>query len=114
VTWDNTKTKKDRLLANYAIQELIHSLENNNVIIVQQVIFAQIPLQLHSSVKLELIQAQDQFHAHLAMTALSVNLKSKFQILSINSAQQVSIASMILQTILNLNRDHAPLASINL
>jgi hypothetical protein len=113
VIWDNTKTKKVKHLANYAIQELIHSLENHNVIIVQLVTFAQILLQLHSSVKLELIQAQDQLHAHLAMTALSVNLKSKFQILSINSAQQVSIASMILQTILNLNRGHAPLASIN-
>ena len=113
MTWDNTKTKKVKLLVNYAIQELIHSLENHNVIIVQQVTFVPIPLQLHSNVKWEHFQSQDQLHAHLAMTALSVNLKSKFQILSINSAQQVSIASMILQTILNLNRDHAPLASIN-
>jgi hypothetical protein len=52
--------------------------------------------------------------AQHVMMAISVNLKSKNQILSINFAQQVSIVSMILQMIFNLNRSLARLGSINL
>jgi dipeptidase len=44
---------------------------------------------------------------------LSVNSKNKLQILSINFALQDSIASMILETISNLNRCRALLDSIN-
>jgi hypothetical protein len=47
------------------------------------------------------------------MMALSVNLKSKLQILNINFAQQVSIVSTISQMILVLSKGLVPLASIN-
>jgi hypothetical protein len=80
---------------------------------VQQVTFAQILLLLHSSVKLEHIQQQDQLHAHLVMMVISVNSKNKLQILSINFALQDSIVSMILEMILNLNRSLAHLVSIS-
>jgi hypothetical protein len=88
-------------------------LENQYVMCVQQVTFAQIPLLLHSSVKLEHIQQQDQLHAHLVMMVISVNSKNKLQILSINFALQDSIVSMILEMILNLNRSLALLVSIS-
>jgi len=47
------------------------------------------------------------------MMVLSVNSKSKLQILNINFAQQVSIVSTISQMILVLSKGLAPLASIN-
>jgi len=113
VIWDNIKTKKVKHHANYAAQALILSSQNLNVIPAQQVTFAKILHLLQSSVKLEHIQQQDQLHALLVMMVISVNLKSKLQILNINFAQQVSFVSTISQMILVLNKFLVPLVSIN-
>jgi hypothetical protein len=113
VIWANIKTKKVKPLANYAAQALILSLENLNVIPAQQVTFVQIPHLLQSSVKLEHIQQQDQLHALLVMMVISVNLKSKLQILNTNFAQQVSFVSTMTQMILILSKFLVPLVSIS-
>ena len=111
--WGNTKTKKVKHLVNYAAKALIPSLENLNVILALLVTFAQILHLLHSSVKLEHIRQQVLLHALLVMMVLSVNSKSKLQILNINFAQQVSIVSTISEIILILSKSLVPQASIN-
>lgn len=88
-------------------------MENLNVILVLLAIFVRLLHLLLSNVKLVLIQLPRQALVHLAMMASSANSKSKHQTLSISSAQPVSIASMILETISNSSKGLVPPASIS-